>query len=1038
MTITFVLGTLEYISANFINPYTGEILEIEGEYYINDTPVDGGTGTADILLGSTHNQFFSLEDPSGNILLEDLEIFLMAAGHDIINLSSDTVVLGNTEIQMAEGDDIVWANVGDDLIGGSLGDDILNGGPGNDTLNGDEDNDILIGWTGDDTLNGGTGQDTLEGGADNDVYMFAPGDGTDIITETLGMDTLVFTDGIILTDLTFTQVGDDLQIDLDVGGLTSAITVTGFYSGDPDLTVETAEFDDGSSFDLLSLLTPPNLGAPDAMNDAISNNVSYGIISGNVMDNDVASPDGGTTVSEVTFGGTTFTVPTDGTDLNVITPNGVLVINNTGAYIYAPYSISPTVASVADEFEYTLTDVDGDTDTASFDITTVNDSYDLGEPDAVGDVVSFDVSDGLVTGNVMGNDVASPDAPTLLTEVSFGASSVTVPSDGSNVTIIGDNGVLTINNTGIYSYTPNVIGSTVASVMDQFSYTLGDIDGDTDTATLDITTVNDSYDLGEPDAVNDAVTFNSDDGSVTGDVTGNDVASPDGPTLLTQVTFGVTTVSVPTDGSDVSITGLNGVLTINNSGAYSYSPFPISAVVESVVDTFEYTLGDVDGDLDTATLEITTINDDLNLGDPDAVNDAVSFDYDDGSVTGNVTDNDTDSPDGGTAVTAVAFGGTSVTVPNDGSDVTVTGDHGILTINSTGAYSYSPFAIDSDTASVLDQFEYTLSDVNGDTDTASLDITTLNDINDVINGTSGNDVLSGGAGDDIIDGLGGSDKLLGGEGDDTLLYSNDAIWTSGFVAWNVGAPDAVINGDKVTVAPRYRNHDNFDSGEGTDTLIMGDDDEALFLDDRYSDNPDGYNTARIIDIEIIRAGDGDDIVDLTSKQFMYGDVSIYGDGGNDVLWGNAGDDYIEGGTGNDHLDGASGNDTLFGGAGNDRMFGQSGDDTFIVGEGNDKIYTGSGVDTIVYNMVDSKSDHVFDFEASEGDRLDLSDILEGYDALTDAISDFVTVTQQGANTIISVDVDGGADNFVQIAKLHGVCGLGDAQSLEDSGTLITM
>jgi len=920
MTITFVLGTLEYISANFINPYTGEVLEVEGEYYINDTPVDGGTGTADILLGSTHNQFFSLEDPSGNILLEDLEVFLMAAGHDIINLSSDTVVLGNTEIQMAEGDDIVWANVGDDLIGGSIGDDILNGGPGNDTLNGDEDNDTLIGWTGDDTLNGGTGNDTLEGGADNDVYMFAPGDGTDFITETSGMDTLVFTDGIILTDLTFTQVGDDLQIDLDVGGLTSAITVAGFYSGDPDLTVETAEFDDGSSFDLLSLLAPPNLGAPDAVNDAISNNVSDGMISGDIMDNDIDSPDGGTNVTEVTFDGTSYTVPTDGSDITIMTTNGVLSINNTGAYTYTPDAISPTVESVMDQFDYTLTDTDGDTDTASFDVTTVNDSYDLGEPDAV----------------------------------------------------------------------------------------------------------------------NDAVTFNSDDGAVTGDVTGNDVASPDGPTLLTQVTFGVTTVSVPTDGSDVSIMGLNGVLTINNSGAYSYSPFPISAVVESVVDTFEYTLGDVDGDLDTATLEITTINDDLNLGDPDAVDDAVTFDYEDGSVTGNVTDNDTDSPDGGTAVSVVAFGGTSVTVPNDGSDVTVTGDHGILTINSTGAYSYSPFAIDSDTASVMDQFEYTLSDVNGDTDTASLDITTLNDINDVINGTSGNDVLSGGAGDDIIDGLGGSDKLLGGEGDDTLLYSNDAIWTSGFVAWNVGAPDAVINGDKVTVAPRYRSHDNFDGGEGTDTLIMGDDDEALFLDDRYSDNPDGYNTARLIDIEIIRAGDGDDIVDLTSKQFSYDDVSIYGDGGNDVLWGNAGDDYIEGGTGNDHLDGASGNDTLFGGTGNDRMFGQSGDDTFIVGEGNDKIYTGSGADTIVYNAVDSKSDHVFDFEAGEGGRLDLSDILEGYDALTDAISDFVTVTQQGANTIVSVDVDGGADNFVQIAKLHGVCGLGDAQSLEDSGTLITM
>ncbi len=682
MTVTFVLGTLEFISANFINPYTGELLEVEGSYYINDTPVDGGGGTADILLGSTHNQFFSLESETGEVLLVDLEVFLMAAGDDILNLTSSTVMLGDVEIQLAEGNDIVWANVGNDIIGGSLGDDILNGGPGNDTLSGDEDSDTLIGWTGNDTLDGGTGNDTLDGGAGDDVYVLSPGDGYDILTETSGFDTLLFTDSILLSDLTMTQTGMDLQIDVNLSGVVSGVTIVDFYAGNPDLVVEMAEFDDGSTFDLTSLLTPP--------------------------------------------------------------------------------------------------------------------------------------------------------------------------------------------------------------------------------------------DLGEPDAVNDTVNFNASDGMYVGDVMANDVASPDGGTALTQIMFGALVVAIPTDGSDVSINGDNGVLTINNLGEYSYDPFDLSPAILSAIDHFDYVLSDIDGDTDSATLAITT----------------------------------------------------------------------------------------------------------------------LNDTADTIIGTTGNDTVFGGLGDDVLDGNTGSDLLSGGDGNDTLIYSNDAVWPSGFVAWNVGAPDAIIDGDRITVAPRYRSFDNFEGGDGTDTIQMGDDGEALFLDDRYSGNPTGHNTARLSGVEIIHAGGGDDIVDLTSKQFTYGDVSLYGEGGNDVLWGNAGNDYISGGIGNDHLDGASGNDVLNGGDGNDTMYGWSGDDTFIIGSGADNVYSGSGMDHIVYDMIDSLVDYIHDFAG--GDTLDLSDVLVGYDALTDAIGDFVSVAESSGNTVISVDADGGGDNFVQIAALNSVTGLGDAQDMETSGALITM
>ena len=118
MTVDLIAGTLTTINANFINPYTGEILSVNGDYYQNDTLVTGGSGTADIALGTTFDQFWRLEDELGNLLIEDIEIFLPAAGNDIVMLSSSTHVLGDLIIQAAEGDDIVWSNAGNDQIDG--------------------------------------------------------------------------------------------------------------------------------------------------------------------------------------------------------------------------------------------------------------------------------------------------------------------------------------------------------------------------------------------------------------------------------------------------------------------------------------------------------------------------------------------------------------------------------------------------------------------------------------------------------------------------------------------------------------------------------------------------------------------------------------------------------------------------------------------------------------------------------------------------------------------------------------------------------
>ena len=64
---------------------------------------------------------------------------------------------------------------------GQDGNDSLSGGNGADTLSGGAGNDILRGGAGNDSLVGGTGNDSLWGNAGADTFVYASGDGKDII-----------------------------------------------------------------------------------------------------------------------------------------------------------------------------------------------------------------------------------------------------------------------------------------------------------------------------------------------------------------------------------------------------------------------------------------------------------------------------------------------------------------------------------------------------------------------------------------------------------------------------------------------------------------------------------------------------------------------------------------------------------------------------------------------------------------------------------------------------------------------------------------
>jgi Ca2+-binding RTX toxin-like protein len=81
----------------------------------------------------------------------------------------------------------------------------------------------------------------------------------------------------------------------------------------------------------------------------------------------------------------------------------------------------------------------------------------------------------------------------------------------------------------------------------------------------------------------------------------------------------------------------------------------------------------------------------------------------------------------------------------------------------------------------------------------------------------------------------------------------------------------------------------------------------------------------------------------------------------------------------------SGNDRITGGSGNDRLEGFAGNDTLIGRWGGDMLFGGTGADTFTFKSVKDSTtslgrDTIYDFSASQKDKIDLSAI----DARTDA------------------------------------------------------
>jgi Ca2+-binding RTX toxin-like protein len=116
------------------------------------------------------------------------------------------------------------------------------------------------------------------------------------------------------------------------------------------------------------------------------------------------------------------------------------------------------------------------------------------------------------------------------------------------------------------------------------------------------------------------------------------------------------------------------------------------------------------------------------------------------------------------------------------------------------------------------------------------------------------------------------------------------------------------------------------------------------------------------------------------------------------------------------------------------LSGMNGDDTLDGGMGADILTGGSGADNFKFTATDGASDTVTDFSRVQGDRIDISDLLAGFNA--DEITQFVRIDTVGTGSVLFVDADGGGDSFVQIATFTRATGLPDEDALLTAGVLI--
>ena len=534
---------------------------------------------------------------------------------------------------------------------------------------------------------------------------------------------------------------------------------------------------------------------PVAQDDGVENLVEgSALIVGNVLDNDTLGADRPGQIVKFTYdNGTTI-----GTLGETITTSigGQFTLQSDGAYTYLPpANVDNSSGAVKEQFNYTLIDSDGDESSANIIINITDgpgpnpndDGLDIN--DTLYNVYEGGLASGsgldqdnpnapdarlttTVSGNILANDDLGSDGATI-TSVAFNGQNFTSDANGM-IRITTSAGTLTL-------YTQNFAGHIAGDFtytlqnatlhadaqgpnlnLNDFVYTLTDIEGDSASATLRINIVDDV-----PQAINEVErSLTEGQNTIFGNVLNNDIQSADGPTVVTRFFYDNGLLSAQA-GQTVT-THLGGKLTVNIDGSWTYlSPQSVDNSTQ-VNDNFRYEISDADNDISTAEQRILITdgpgpnpNDDvldvngeilqvfeagLAKGSAQDQNNPNAPDHSKTtSVTGNVLVNDELGSDPA-SITQVKFNG-QIFIPDTNGIINVNTPSGTLTLytqnfanHAVGDFSYELTANADHPAgagnnALFENFEYTLTDLDGDKGTSTIKIQIVDDVPIAFNDT---------------------------------------------------------------------------------------------------------------------------------------------------------------------------------------------------------------------------------------------------------------------------------------------------------------
>jgi VCBS repeat-containing protein len=225
------------------------------------------------------------------------------------------------------------------------------------------------------------------------------------------------------------------------------------------------------------------------------------------------------------------------------------------------------------------------------------------------------------TGNILANDTDADNAPGMtpqllrVSDVASGANHASFV--GTEATLQGLYGVLTISSTGAYSYALNNSNAQVAALVtgqtltESFTYNVSD--GAAQTSSTLAITINGASANVAPVAAPDRGVATSLASTVSGNLLANDTDANGQALHVTSIQVGATNVAVPASGG-ATLHGAFGDLTVTADGGYTYTPNTSSPVVahlpefRELHETFTYTISDGAGGTTSSTIDAGVAN----------------------------------------------------------------------------------------------------------------------------------------------------------------------------------------------------------------------------------------------------------------------------------------------------------------------------------------------------------------------------------------------------------------------------------------------